>query len=68
MLEQARRAGSGYLADMSADGAVAVRTQYQPRKRRRMIVVTDLPACVGRHEAHAGRDLSGGVGVQAANL
>ena len=42
--------GSDYPADMSADGAVAVRTQYQARPGRRVIVVTDLASLRGPSE------------------
>ena len=40
-------AGTGYPADMNAERAVAVRTQYPARPGRRVIVVTDLNSLRG---------------------
>ena len=39
--------GTGYPADMNAERAVAVRTQYPARPGRRVIVVTDLASLRG---------------------
>jgi hypothetical protein len=44
---QVPRGGPGYSAGMNADAAVAVRTQYQARPGRRVIVVTDLASLRG---------------------
>lgn len=38
---------TGYPADVNAEGAVAVRTRYQARPGRRVIVVTDLASLRG---------------------
>ena len=42
-----RVAGAGYPADMGEEGAVAVRTQYQARPGRRVIVPIDLASLRG---------------------
>jgi hypothetical protein len=41
------RVGAGYSSGMSAEDAVAVRTRYQARPGRRVIVVTDLASLRG---------------------
>lgn len=42
-----RLVGAGYSSGMSAQDAVAVRTRYQARPGRRVIVVTDLASLRG---------------------